>query len=312
MKAKRLNSIQVRLLALLAVVIFFASLAFSVSHVWGSIFHERAMAEKEPAEEPGKINYYREVDSLLSRAISLSRANAAYYADRGDFFNRAMDAGLKEKLSIEDKEVESLYKTAIDLNPVDYKAHLKLAGFYMGQGSKKAEAEFRKAVALSPSDYQVYLYTSKYFLKQKDGEGSLRNLILFFHYADCDWHVGINSIRGDIERMSGFLLDEKARELRVKISSFSTEFDFKEQGFPHARIPLKVIAYLKGNPREVILYKDNLPYAYFRKVDSTPEHTVYELSLDNFLPGVHLDDFKIKTDPAATIGKVEIIKTFGQ
>jgi len=297
------------LFVLVVVITFFS--CFISSHLIAHLLYKKALHCKKPTLTSEKVSYYSEVVALLTRAIRFNENNADYKAKKANYLALAWDDGFGAKLAINEKEIEQLYKEAIRLNPINFEYHLNLGWFYVNRDAAKAEEELLKAVSLFPTDYQIYLYLYRYYSQSKKEDCAFANLISALYYArNISWRTVMDEAKSQIQNLSGFLYDEKAKELKFTACPLSYEFDFKKRCFSCLALPLNIKIYIKKGLADIRLYKDNSPCASFKFKGNTGEFDIYELNLELASLGTSLCDFKIKVDPPSAIEKIEFTKKF--
>jgi hypothetical protein len=292
-------------LAFIGIIFVFLSFDLTAYSLYKSISEATA-----PVVRMKKIEYYQKAIDSISTAIALNGLNADYLAQKADLLSQVIADNLKTVFNTDKTEIENLYKQAINLNPVDFKYHLKLGWFYAQQQDKKAEEEIKKSITLYPSYYQPYLYLAKYYLKNRNEKEAFNSILLCLYYGRNIWsyHI-INEIKDELKSAKDFSVDDRKREWRFNIYPTGEIFDFRNYGFTHIIIPLNIKVYLKVSPAEVLLYKNNSLYGHFKKF-GTAESNIYEFKIDNNANGIYFDELKIKTYPSQQIERIELISKF--
>ena len=275
------------------------------------ILYETALNKSNPTIKSEKINYYNEVFSLLTEAISLNKGNAEYLAKKGDFIAEAIKEDLNMPLSLEKNEVENLYKEAINLNPTNFNYHLKLGSFYASIGDPKAEEELSKAITLYPVYYKAYNELCKYYLSENKQDFAFKYLLLSrYYYPRSNYSFNeeiLVGLRKELAKNNRFIFYNVSRELGFFIFTPGNEFDFKKNGFPHTENLMSIKVYIKNLPDAIRLYKDNLSLAYFKPKETIEDMKVYQLDIDPPELEAYLDGLVIKVTPASPIEKIEFI-----
>jgi len=308
MKTKTFSLVQACLLFFAGALIILITISFIYAELKASLFFEKSNNLNKPPYKIEQIDYYKHVLSLVGEALKYTPGNADYYAKKGDYLFGALEDGLGEELSIDKVQIEDAYKKAISLNPVNFRYHLKLGWFYETlDDSSRAEEELINASRLYPSYSQVYIYILKHYLKIKDTPEVFRYLLLALYYEKGCWRGVTEGIEKEILGLPGISWDSKIKELRFTSPCGSDEFSLKQAGFPHAKIPLKIKAFVKGNPEKVLLLKNSQPYLSLSMEEILPEGSIYGLDLSSFLSDAFLDSLSVKAKPYAEIQKVEAI-----
>ncbi len=273
----------------------------------GYLFYQRAFLLEKPSLQLGLEEYYQQAISLTSQAINYSPVDTDYLARKADYIFGALNDGLGSQLLIKAEDAQGFYLRAVELNPLNFEYHLKLAWFYSGSDDQKAEEEFKKAVSLCPFGAQPYVLLAKYYLGKSDYAAGFGNLIVVLQYSREEWYKLLVEVEGKINNGSPITLDDKERTVFLEIFPGNYEFEFKKAKFPHAKIPVRIKVYTDAAQAEPSLYLGRVPYARFTKLGGTEEN-IYELSVDEAKNEGYLDDFIIKTADYSPIKKIEIIK----
>ncbi|MCM8787739.1 MAG: hypothetical protein NC935_06790 [Candidatus Omnitrophica bacterium] len=283
-------------------ILFIFCLHFILSSLKAQLFYQEALSKNFVEVEVEKINIYKEIFSLFDKSIFLSNLNAAFYEKKADFILKAFEENLNNKLFVEEKDIETLYKKAINLNPLNYAYHLKLGWFYFKQNNLElAQKYLSKAHLLYPTDYQTYFYLINfYFTTKKEWEG-FKKLLYFIYYMKDNTYQLLNSLA---DKISGLSLISVDKNLRLIKFSFLKNFDlnFKNMGLPHLKLPLIIKVYAKKDLVKLALYKGYEFYNEFKNIGNN----IYELELDRN----YLDDFNIQITPANALEKMEFIVKF--
>ena len=297
-----------------AVLMLFSSF-FIFSNLKASNIYEKIRYLVKPHLKSEEIYYYQHVISDISQAIQLTKGNADYYNKKADYLAKAAKNGFSEEFGIGEKDIEGLYMKAIELNPAFFLYHIELGSFYVDQGRlKEAKEELMKAYELYPVEPQVkeqlreyYLILARKYFEEGDDREGFKMLLLarswepYYFIVD---HIEIGRIIKKASQVSWY--GKKKRMIYVtKVQS--DYYDFKEQGFPHEKIPLTVRAYLKKQPQRVMLYGKYANPDRFQLIEASPQYIVYEAKVESFPENIYLDNFRIETHPAITIDKIELI-----
>ncbi|UCC94690.1 MAG: hypothetical protein JSW40_07725 [Candidatus Omnitrophota bacterium] len=285
------------------------ALFFVVANLRATLLYEKATAEREPFLQSEKVEYYNRVFSLLSKAINSTSGNASYSISKADYLLRALSSTARSDLLVREKDVEQLYIKAVQLNPFYYEGHLKLGLFYRTRDAQKEKGCLLNAIQLYPTNYYPYLYLGKHYLAEGEEKEAFYNLMLALHHARLwYWYDVVKEIEGALKDSPHLSLEKQGKVLRFVVEPRTDEFDFKYQGFPHVKVPLKIIIHTERSLADPILYADDVFYSYFRLREGTREQNIYELYLESFPPGVYLDNFAIKPDLDSSLDIIEFIK----
>jgi hypothetical protein len=285
---------------------------FIYNHARASILYDKFISAIKPSPGPAEILYYKDELYLIAEALRFSKDNANYYADKANTLFTASSRGFKQTLGIKKAEIESLYKKAIKLNPVNYQYHLNLGWFYAQAGKKNlAEKELTAASQLFPTNFQIYFYLAKYYLSNKKEKIAFGNLLLTFYYAPPFYWLRIcPALREYLSTSSHILLNEKNREMRYVVFPLRHNFDFRNQGFPRRVVPLKIKIYLRNPVENATLEYKGYSFKAFSWQGVEAGYDVYETTLDSFSSRSSFDDFRIATNPSVNIEKIEFIYKF--
>ena len=307
-KHREINNLKrYALIAIGIASIFYFSL-FVINNLRADNLYNKAVSQEKHSVDSEKIDYYAQILSLISKAIEYDKDNSLYYATKADYILLALSEGLENELTINEREAEKLYIKAVELRPTDFEYHLKLGWFYLERNDKKAEEELILATKLYPTGYDPRFYLMEYYVKNKNGKQIFNNLLLISHSSKYWTNKIFNELGREINNIPQIKFDNALGELKFEFDYNGNEFDLKKEKFPHAQIPLKFKVYIKNEKDEAMLYRGYLPYANFKKIETTPELSVYELYLNEFSSDVYLDDFKITTKLYSPIQKIEITK----
>jgi tetratricopeptide (TPR) repeat protein len=309
MKEKTFNIGVIYFILFFSIIFAILCFFFIFSNLRANLLYEKAIIQEKPTVKSEKIAYYRKIFSLLSAAININRGNADCLVKKADYILEALDEDLGETLMINEKESEDLYKKAIALNPFNFEYHLKLGWFYVNKNNPEAEEELSRATKLYPTNSQVYLYLCRYYLKNKNEKAAFNGFILALNYAERKQRPKlINEMEKEFQDLPYLSLNKKRKELKFIAYPQNEEWNFKKEGFAHAKITLSIKVYVKEPLVDVNLYKDSHSYGYFRYAENAEGINSYELILNSFPLDTYLDDFRIKTNPPSTIEKIEFIK----
>jgi tetratricopeptide (TPR) repeat protein len=265
----------------------------------------------KPAITSVKLDYYRGVLALVSQALQYNSSNASYWERKADYLVGAFDDGFKEPLAINNIDIENLYRKAINLNPTDYKCHLKLGWFCANNGNKElAKNELLKAIELHPTNFQTYLYLGKYYIKIQDEKNAFNNILLALHYGSRFYWDIFNSLKEDSNNLKAITFNDREQEIKYVIFPLAEIFNFKSQEFPHKQIPLKIRVYAKRPVSAITLNYNGIIFRHLPCKKAAPEYDVYELNLDEYPLYIYLDDLQIITAPSSAIEKIEFIYKF--
>ncbi|MCM8831371.1 MAG: hypothetical protein NC918_04195 [Candidatus Omnitrophica bacterium] len=283
-------------------ILFIFCLHFILSYLKAQFFFQEALSKNLVEVELEKINIYKEIFSLLDKSIFLCNLNSAFYEKKADFILKAFEENLGNELFVEEKDVETLYKKAINLNPLNYVYHLKLGWFYFKQNNLElAQKYLSSARLLYPTDYQTYFYLiSFYFANRKEWEG-FKELLYFVYFMKENVFQLLNSLKEKISVLSYLSVDQNLRLIKFSfLKNFN--FDFKDLGLPNLKLPLTIKVYAKKNLEQIALYKGYEFYSEFKNLGNN----TYELELDK----KYLDDFNIQVAPPSEVEKIEFIVNF--
>jgi len=295
---------------LFATISIFMVIIFLSFNLIADILYEKILKTKFPSTKVGEINYYMDSLNLISKAINLNKANAEYLVLKADLLSCAFNENFKETLFGDKEDIEKLYIKAIKLNPIDFEYHLKLGWFYAQTKDKRAEDEIEKAISLFPVYYRNYIYLSKYYLMNNDDKKAFVNMLLALYYGKNlgGWNVMVR-LKEDIKNHINFSL--WGTGLLFQTEGEGPVFDFKKYGFGHSSFPLTLRVYLqKSENRQVLLYKNEVLFARFQKLQSTGELDVYEFKIDPRNTDIYLDELRIRIQPLQNIEKIDFIKEF--
>lgn len=310
MKERAIDTKFIVIYAMLLICVVYA-IFFLCGNLRGHQLYEKALNKHKPTIKSEKINYYRQVLSLLSSAISLNKGNAEYLAKKANFIIEAVKDEVGNSLNLDRSEAKILYEKAIELNPINFNYHSSLGEFYFGHDDKKAEEEFIKAARLYPSYYKVYSDLCRYYLSKGDQQHAFENLFLaLYYFKDGSRMQVLDKIKSEVLKSNLFSLNEQRREITFTFSSPSAEFDFKKHGFPHVDIWLNIKVYIGKLPSQVRLYKENEVLEYFKLEKITENHQIYTLQLDPAKLKACLDELSIKVTPPLPLEKIEVIIVF--
>ncbi|MDD5584130.1 MAG: hypothetical protein PHV55_03640 [Candidatus Omnitrophica bacterium] len=287
-------------------VVVLCSIFFIISSLHAGFLYTQASSISSPSIGSEKRGYYRKVISLISQAIALRSDNSQYYARKGDFLWKATEDGLGEAVFRDQREIENLYMKALRINPLNYEYHLKLSWLYYTQNnSAAAQGQLMKTVDLYPADSQVRFYLSRYYFAKHQEWLGFKNFVLSLHYAIGDRTAMAYEMLEANKKLTltSTFIDRFAAYYVAFPNSY--EFDFKEQGWPHERIPLHIKVFAKDVLGDIFLYRGYAPYRNFKKISAADGYDIYELTLDFFPPKTYLDEFRIIANSSASIGKIE-------
>jgi hypothetical protein len=275
--------------------------------------YKQARRLRKPQLQSEKVNYYKRIFSLISKAARLNPDNADYHVAKADYLMRAIGDGLKEELFIKAGDIEDSYLKAISLIPANFFFHLRLGWFYVQYNDKKAEETLKQAGQLSPNDYRSYLYLSQYYFENKEETEGFFNLILSAHYAHVENRFNeLGKVRKQIEHhIKDLSLVSPTRHFQaVKYTLYPEDFklDLKQEGFPHEKIHLVFRVYTQDPSAKVGMYRRHIRFGDFKRVDLPYDYIVYEFELKEYPASAYLDDFSIGIEGASTMDKVEILK----
>ncbi|UCG35488.1 MAG: hypothetical protein JSW17_01415, partial [Candidatus Omnitrophota bacterium] len=182
---------------------------------------------------------------------------------------------------------------------------------------KEAEKELIKSHNLYPTEVKIDLYLAKYYMKLgqkvsgKEGEWEsfkrLMRVIELSGLKDLEIRRDVGGIIGQLPNVSW---DDRKRKVIYTTALGSDNYDFKEQGFAHDKIPVAIRLYIKGPIQEVVLYyREYIRFKEFEKTGDIKGHAVYEVKIDSFPEDIYLDDFRIEPHPSTVIEKIEIVKS---
>ena len=264
------------------------------------------------------VYYYQDKLELISKAIQLSKGNAEYYADKADYLQKAVKDDVAKELIIYKKDIEELYKKAIELNPANFLYHFQLGWFYTNEERfEEAEKELIKSRELYSINPKLQYYLAKYYLKRSKKapmeKEDLETFKLLLRVLELAWGKRwefLGEIKERIKDSSHISWDNKKQQLIYTADLGSSKYDFKEQGFPHGKIPILIRIYSKIPPQEVVLYRKYTRFDTFERIEDVAGLTIYEVKVMSFPEDAYLDDLRIETYPAAIIDKIEIVKSF--
>ncbi|UCD15361.1 MAG: hypothetical protein JSV34_06510, partial [Candidatus Omnitrophota bacterium] len=245
-----LNIIGGYLLFTVGAVLVLVSFSFVFSSLRATLLHKKARLESKPYLKSAKIDYYKEILTLTSRAIRLTEGSANAHRRKALYLSWVVADGLGRELFIDETDIERLYLRAIELEPLDYLYHYRLGRFYGGQDQfDKAEKELMKARELAPKKNEIRLYLAKNHLrrikKEFIGKGEweiFKMLLQAMHLSS--WKF-LGQIREIVKEFPSISWDNRKQQLIYTAGLGSDKYDFKEKKFPHEKIPVIVRLYLK-------------------------------------------------------------------
>ncbi|MBN3040280.1 MAG: hypothetical protein JW867_04060, partial [Candidatus Omnitrophica bacterium] len=224
----------------------------------------------------------------------------------------ALDDGLLKELMFYPKDIEDLYLKAIRFNPADYSNYLKLGLFYQKENSPKAEESLLKASKLYPTSFNIYLDLSKYYFEDNQSKKGFFNTMYCFHHAfrkgsfSALSQVSIQIQKAIAQLDDVYFISDKNAIAYIAYPE-SAEIDLRKEGFPRVQIPLLFEVHIKDPYAIPLLYRGNIEEAEFSLKEESEDFKVYEFLLKDFSLKNYLDDYKIRTDDASKIYRIDYI-----
>ena len=275
-------------------------------------YHYYEMSQsQEKLSSDAETEYYKQVNFLLSKAISFDPGESLYYTKKGDNYFDALVEGFGSELNISDGKIVELYEKAIRLDSANFINYLKLGWFYSSRDKEKAQKFLNIAVKLNSSKEKNYYYLAKHYLKTGN-EKEAFNAIL----------KGVNSIKEKYSSMR-FVRELKIDEhtlpnieyrvnkyLQFNLKPSLNEFDFKKEDFPHIQVPLTLCVYIKDDLAKVELLRRDIFFKDFLFSDTKEGLSLFEFDLDLGSSEFYLNDFSIKARSFVPIEKIELVFRF--
>jgi len=308
---KSFNKKNIYILLIATAITTLLAFRFIISSVRADSLYRKSFQQTKPYLKSLLINYYSQNLSNLTKAIRLRKDNAEYYAEKANYLFKAVNDDLREELSIEEEEIEKLYKRAIELNPTDFEHRLNLGSFYMDKDIKAAEEQLLTAARLYPKGYQVYLYLGAFYLWNKRYIEAFYSFISSYERGQATWRR--KNIFAEVKEEIGDcpqLYLSKRKELKFITKSNTTELNLKKEGFPHSQVPFRIRIYAKKKLNEAGIYKEDSLHGRFEWIKKQKKFHLYEYNLNPLPIGSYIDDFKIKVDPSSSVDQIEFIYKF--
>ena len=271
----------------------------------------RSQSEEEPYLKKEKIDHYVRILSYIDRSIALQEENAEYLSAKADYLLGAIDNGLEDEIPLEEREVANLFKGAMKLNPLNYEYHLKLGWFYRMTEEEAALSSLSRSRQLYPTEAQVYLYLSRYYIIRDDAGKAFSNILLCFYHSGPAWRKMLDALWPDIGRLPQMSLNEEEKRFTFTLPVGSDEFYFKKEGFPHARLGMRMRIYTNKTESdgEVVLCNDrDFSVEAERVYRRTEDFNIYQHYLGTEPGDVYLDELIIRSAPPLVIEKIEFSK----
>lgn len=311
MKKKIIKGRGLWFLFVTAIVMTLFLSSFVISFLRSEYFYKKSQIESRPYLKSEKLNYYVKVLYYIDKAINSRGDNAEYYAAKADYLLSAADDGLKEELSIDKEEIEYLIKSAIRLNPTNFKYYLKLGWLNKDKEKGIAEGQLLKAAGLNSMEPQVYLFLARYYNRKKDFKNAFHNLMLFFCYSEYSLREQLNRMKEELKEDTPLSFDKKTGRMKYTVIVGDREFDFKNEGFLHISTPLRPVVYADKPSGEIGLYKDDILCGKFESRGTGKDNiSRYALGTHYLPPGIYFDELKIKAAPPLVIEKIEFLRRF--
>ncbi len=289
-------------------------LGSTVCNMFAAILYKTATIERKPTVRLIMPGYYQKAFLNIDKAIFFNSSNAKYYAEKANYYSKALRDGLGSELNIYTVDAERAYNKAIRLNPTNFSYWKKYAAFYIGENDLLFESKMKMAIKACPACYGPYGELANYYFmrgdEQKAGFWLMEMIAKGRNHYVGGFHRILQLVRNkyadDLETISFYDKDYRKQALIYTFYPNDSVFDFGKKGLAHVFTPLRIKVYAQEESLGVTVYNKYTVYARMTKKGTT-NGFFYEKKINTLESKIFPDDLRVESDSGALIDKVEVI-----